>query len=76
MPKYYVKSGSIEIIISRKDVLDASVAALLMANKNDTIDEFFYIDQRGYRDYISATPDTTVIESKHVITAAESELFD
>ena len=76
MPKYYIKSGTIEIIISRKDVLDASVAALLMANKNDTIDEFFYIDERGYRDYISATPDTTVIESKHVISAAESELFD
>ena len=76
MPKYYVKSGTVEVIVSRKDAVEASIAALLMANKNDTIDEFFYIDQRGYRDYISATPDTTVIESKHVITAAQSELWN
>ena len=76
MPKYYVKSGTVEVIVSRKDALEASIAALLMANKNDTIDEFFYADERGYRDYISATPDTIVIGSNYVITAAQSELWN
>jgi len=74
MAKFYVKSGTLEIIISRKDALEASIAGLLMTNKFDIIDEYFYADERGYRDYISADKDTNVISSKSVITAAGWEL--
>ena len=74
MPKYYVKSGSLEVIISRKDALEASIGCLLMANKFDTIDEYFYADERGYRDYLTANNETNVISTKSIIKAAGWEL--
>jgi hypothetical protein len=74
MPKYYVKSGTLEIIISRKDALEASITGLLMTNKFDTIDEYFYTDERGFRDYISADSTTNVIATKSIVRAAGWEL--
>ena len=74
MAKFYVKSGTLEVIISRKDALEASIAGLLMTNKFDTIDEYFYVDERGYRDYISADNATNVINTKSIVRAAGWEL--
>jgi hypothetical protein len=74
MAKFYVKSGTLEVIISRKDALEASIAGLLMTNKFDTIDEYFYVDERGYRDYISADNETNVINTKSIVRAAGWEL--
>jgi len=74
MPKYYVKSGTLEVIISRKDALEASISGLLMTNKFDTIDEYFYVDERGYRDYVSADNTTNVIPTKSIVRAAGWEL--
>jgi hypothetical protein len=74
MAKYYVKSGTLEIIISRKDALEASISGLLLTNKFDTIDEYFYVDERGYRDYISADKNTNVIPTKSIVRAAGWEL--
>lgn len=74
MGKFYIKSGTLEVTISRKDALEAAVAGLMFTNKFDTIDEYFYIDERGYRDYISADKDTNVIQTKTVVHAAGWEL--
>lgn len=74
MAKYYVKSGTLEVIISRKDALEASISGLLMTNKFDTIDEYFYVDERGYRDYVSADNNTNVIPTKSIVRAAGWEL--
>jgi len=74
MAKFYVKSGTLEVIISRKDALEASIAGLLMTNKFDTIDEYFYADERGYRDYVSADNNTNVIPTKSIVRAAGWEL--
>jgi hypothetical protein len=74
MAKFYVKSGTLEVIISRKDALEASIAGLLMTNKFDTIDEYFYADERGYRNYISADNTTNVIPTKSIARAAGWEL--
>jgi hypothetical protein len=74
MAKYYVKSGTLEVIISRKDALEASIAGLLMTNKFDTIDEYFYVDERGYRDYVSADSTTNVIATKNIVRAAGWEI--
>jgi hypothetical protein len=74
MAKFYVKSGTLEVIISRKDALEASISGLLMTNKFDTIDEYFYADERGYRDYISADNETNVINTKSIVRAAGWEL--
>jgi hypothetical protein len=74
MAKFYVKSGTLEIMISRKDALEASIAGLLMTNKFDTIDEYFYVDERGYRDYVSADNETQVVPTKSIVRAAGWEL--
>jgi hypothetical protein len=74
MPKFYVKSGTLEVIISRKDALEASICGLMLTNKFDTIDEYFYADERGYRDYISADSKTNVIPTKSIVKAAGWEL--
>lgn len=67
MPKYYIKSGSLELIYSTdKSPLDAAGVALGETNKFDVLDEHFYIDERGMKDYITALPDTIVITTKKV----------
>lgn len=74
MGKFYVKSGTLEVTVSRRDALEAAIAGLMLTNKFDTIDEYFYVDERGYRDYISADPITNVISTKNIISAAGWEL--
>lgn len=74
MSKYYVSSGTVNMVVSRKDALEAAVYTLMQANKFDTIDEYFYVDERGYRDYISADKQTNVISTKSIIMAAGWEL--
>jgi hypothetical protein len=70
MAKYYVKSGTLEVILSQPNALEAAICGLLLTNKFDIIDEHFYVDERGYRDYISATPKTNVLLTKLVAKAA------
>jgi hypothetical protein len=74
MSKYYVASGTLRMIVSRKDALEASIYVLTQSNKFDTIDEHFYVDERGYRDYVSADPKTNVIATKSIVRAAGWEL--
>jgi len=74
MGKYYVASGTLRMIVSRKDALEASIYVLTQSNKFDTIDEHFYVDERGYRDYVSADPKTNVIATKSIVRAAGWEL--
>lgn len=71
MPKYYIKSGSLELIYSTdKTPLDAAVVALGETNKFDVLDEHFYIDERGMKDYATALPDTTVIQTQTIAEQA------
>lgn len=74
MGKYYVKSGTLEVTLSKRDALEAAISGLLLTNKFDTIDEYFYVDERGYRDYISADSNTNVIPTKSIVRAAGWEL--
>ena len=76
MPKFYVKSNTVELITSCCDPLEAAVRTLMSCNKNDVIDEYFYVDEQGMRDYISATPTTAVIRTEDVLIASQSELFE
>lgn len=74
MGKYYIKSGTLEVTLSKKDSLEAAISGLLLTNKFDTIDEYFYVDERGYRDYVSADKETNVIATKSIVRAAGWEL--
>jgi ATP adenylyltransferase/5',5'''-P-1,P-4-tetraphosphate phosphorylase II len=71
MPKYYIKCGTLELIYStNKNALAAAVDALWETNKFDVLDEHFYVDERGFKDYTSALPDTKVYKSTKVIEKA------
>ena len=74
MAKYYVKSGTLEVVLSQTNALEAAICGLLLTNKFDTIDEYFYVDERGYRDYISADKETNAIPTKSIVRAAGWEL--
>lgn len=75
MPKYYIKCGTLELIYStNKDPLEAAMATLWEANGNDVLDEYFYIDERGMKDYKTALPDTVVLDSGEVAKRAGWEI--
>lgn len=71
MSKYYIKSGTLELIFSTsKSPEEAAVIALGETNKHDILDEYFYIDERGMKDYKTALPDTFVINTDKVVALA------
>ncbi len=71
MSKYYIKCGSLELIYSTdKNQLDAAVSALWETNENDILDEYFYIDERGYRGLETADEYTAIIPSQAVLDSA------
>ena len=75
MSKYYIHCGTLQIIYSTsKSVEDAAVAALWETNKLDVLEEYFYIDERGYKDYLSADNSTTVIKTKKICEKAGWEI--
>lgn len=75
MSKYYIKSGSLELIYSTsKSAFNAAVSALWETNEHDTIDEYFYVDERGMKDYATADKKTIVIKSGHVLDSAGWEM--
>ena len=74
MGKYYIKSNTLQITLSKKDVLEAAISGFLLTNKFDILDEYFYIDERGYRDYTSADKETKVIQTKSIVRAAWREI--
>ena len=68
MAKYYIKSGTLEIIFStKKRDYDACRIAIHECNANDELDEYMYIDQRGYRGYDTADTTTYVIDSEQIL---------
>jgi hypothetical protein len=75
MPKYYINCGTLKIIHSTsKTPEEAAIRALWETNASDVLDEHFYIDEKGYKDYYSANPETVVILSSKVIKLAGWEM--
>lgn len=68
MPKYYIQSGTLSIIYStNKPPVDATMDAIWETNENDTLDEYFYVDERGYRNYTSADKKTEVFPTEYIL---------
>lgn len=77
MAKYYVKSGTLEMIYSTdKRAFEAAQDCVWELNDYDTLDEYFYIDERGYRNYDSADTKTMVYTSESVLNAAGWNIED
>jgi len=75
MAKYYIQSGSLQLIYStNKDPISAAITALWETNEHDTLDEYFYVDERGMRDYKTADKETIVIDSETVLDEAGWEM--
>lgn len=75
MSKYYIKCGTLELIYSTsQSVSDAAATALWETNKFDVLDEYFYIDERGFKDYITADKETTVITLNKICKLAGWEI--
>ena len=68
MAKYYIKTGTLEIIFSTdKEPYDACRTAIHECNSNDEVDEYMYCDERGYRDAFSADQTTTVVITEDIL---------
>jgi hypothetical protein len=68
MAKYYIQCGSLSIIYStEKSPVDAALTAVWECNENDTLDEYFYVDERGYRGYANADTNTQVIPTEYIL---------
>ena len=68
MAKYYIKSGTLEIIFSTdNEPYDACRRVIHECNSNDELDEYMYIDERGYRDYTNADQTTTVVPTEDIL---------
>ncbi len=71
MSKYYIKCGTLEIIYSTsKKPLDAAMDAVWETNENDVLDEHMYLDERGYRNYVTADGFTCVLHTSHILKDA------
>lgn len=71
MSKYYIKCGTLELIYSTdKSPVEAAITSLFESNKFDTLDEYFYIDERGMRDYLTADKETQVLKLRVIAKMA------
>lgn len=69
--KYYIKCGTLELIYStNKKPMSAAADVLWESNKFDVLDEHFYVDERGFKDYASALPDTKVYKTEKIVIKA------
>ena len=68
MSKYYIQCGSLQIIYStQKNPLEAACQTVWETNEYDVLDEYFYIDERGYRGYTNADKETIVIPTEEIM---------
>lgn len=75
MSKYYVQCGSLQLIYSTsKSQVEAAAQVLWETNEHDVLDEYFYVDERGFRDYTNADKDTQVIPTEVVMKLAKWEM--
>ena len=68
MAKYYIKTGTLELIFSTdKEPYDACRTVIHECNSNDELDEYMYLDERGYRGYDTADTTTFVVDSEQIL---------
>ena len=75
MSKFYIQCGSLQLIYSTsKSETEAAAQVLWECNEHDVLDEYFYVDERGYRDYTNADKHTQVIPTEVVMKLANWEI--
>jgi hypothetical protein len=68
MSKYYISTGTLQLILStNKEPYDACRTAIRAINEYDELDELMYCDERGMKNYLTATPKTMVFPTKDIL---------
>ena len=68
MAKYYINSGTLQLIFSTdKEPYDACRTAIHECNSDDELDEYMYLDERGYRGYDTADTTTFVANTEDIL---------
>ena len=71
MAKYYIKCGSLELIYScDKAPRYAAIDTIWETNEFYVLGEFFYIDERGFRDESTADGLTCKLHTSHIMKDA------
>ena len=73
MSKWYVKSNTVEKIVSipNSTPLDAAIAVFKDTNNFDIIDDYFFVDERGMRTMETRDSQTQVIKTERVMRKAQ-----
>ena len=75
MGKWYVKSNTVEKIVSipHSSPMMAAIQVFNDTNEFDIFDEYFYVDERGFRDYTNADSLTQIIKTPKVMIRAKEQ---
>jgi hypothetical protein len=75
MSKWYVKSNTVEKIVSipHSSPMVAAIQVFNDTNEFDIFDEYFYVDERGFRDYTNADSLTQIIKTPKVMIRAKEQ---
>jgi hypothetical protein len=66
--KYYFSCGTLELIWSTNKSPEEAVRTYIHeVTEEDELDEYIYIDERGFRGYVSADNTTLVVETEQVL---------
>ena len=66
--KYYIQSGTLALIYStNQGAYDACRTVIHSINEHDELDELMYCDERGMKNYLTATPKTMVFPTKDIL---------
>lgn len=66
MAKFYVSSGNFNMLVSKGNAGEAAMYCSWFTNPDHILDEHFYVDERGFRDYITADPKTAVFKTENI----------
>ena len=68
MAKYYIKTGTLEVIFSTElEPYDACRRVIHECTPDDEVDEYMYLDERGYRGYDTADTTTFVVDTEQIL---------
>lgn len=68
MSKYYFACGTLELIWSTNKPVEKAVRTYIHeVTEDDELDEYIYIDERGFRGYDTADNTTLVFETEQVL---------
>ena len=74
MPKYYINSGTLQLIYSTpKTAIEAACVAIFEINEDDELGREIFVDERGMRDKTTADEQTMIFDTDFILEEADWE---